>query len=234
MQKIGLIGASNWYAVSRYFTQINKQVHRHIGGACSAPIIMESISCVDVSINNSEEELAEIEKMVIASAKRMQAAGAMAIFLCANSMHKIHDKVAAAVDVPVPHIIDAVADKIKLDGRKSAALLGARNVMSESWYRQRLVKDGIELLPADNVHVSDIDKIIHEQLLFGEVSRDAERMFKTIITNIEKEHVDAVILGAAELALIVDTKANVMPIYDSTEIHANLAVKWVIGDSLFL
>ncbi|APG62527.1 aspartate racemase [Sphingorhabdus lutea] len=230
MHKIGLIGASNWYAASRYFTRINEQVHRRIGGVCSAPIIMESISCVDISHDANEAAWDDVEKMVIASAKRMQSAGAMAIFLCANSMHKIHAQVADAVDVPVPHIIDAVADKIKLDGRKSAALLGTRNVMTQSWYRQRFVKDGIDLLPTNADRVAEIDKIIHEQLMFGETSRDAERTLKTYITNIEKEEVDAVILGAAELTMIVDSKANVMPIYDSTEIHADLAVKWVVGD----
>mgnify|MGYP000107721239 CR=1 FL=1 len=85
----------------------------------------------------------------IASAKRLEKGGATAILICANSMHKVYDQIVAAVTIPVIHIADAVGQKMKADGIKSAALVGTRNVMAESWYRQRLVKHGVSLLPAE-------------------------------------------------------------------------------------
>lgn len=231
MRKIGLIGASNWYATSLYFKRINEQIHRRIGGICSAPIILESINCTGISGTLNDAQWRDVADMVIVSAQRMEAAGATAIFLCANSMHRIYQQVVDAVKIPVIHIADAVSAKMTADGHKSAALFGTRNVMAESWYRQRLVKHGIQLLPTDSERVEEIDRIINEQLMFGTVTRDAERTLKTMITNIDKEGVDAVILGAAELIMVIDAKANILPIYDSTEIHADTAVQWILGDA---
>jgi aspartate racemase len=231
MRKIGLVGAVNWYAMSLYFDRINKQVLRRTGGNCSPPIILESLSCANLETDLSDADWGEIVKLLVASAQRMEQAGASAILICANSMHKAYEDVAKSVSVPVIHIVDAVGAKLKADGRKTAALLGPRNVMSENWYRQRLVKQGISLIQTDPEHVTELDRIIHEELLQGKITRDAERTLKTFITDIDKEHVDAIVLGAAELRQVIDTKANILPIYDSTEIHADAGVDWILGDT---
>jgi aspartate racemase len=231
MRKIGLIGAVNWYAMSLYFNRINTQVQKRIGGSCSPPIILESLNCGDLATDFSDADWDELAKLLIKSAKRMEKAGASAILICANSLHRVHDKLAASVDVPVLHIVDAVGAKMKADGVKSAALLGTRNVMAESWYRQRLVKQGITLMPNDPLQVAELDRIIHKELILGNVSREAERTLKTYITMADQDGIEAIVLGAAELSRIVDTKANVLPIYDSTVIHADAAVEWILSDT---
>ena len=231
MRKIGLIGAVNWYAMSLYFNRINTQVQRRIGGSCSPPIILESLNCGDLAADFSDADWDELTKILVKSAKRMEKAGASAILICANSMHKVHDKVAASVSVPVIHIVDAVGAKMKADGVKSAALLGTRNVMAESWYRQRLVKHGVTLMPNDPVQVTELDRIIHKELIPGIVTRDAERTLKTYITMADQDGIEAIVLGAAELSRVVDTNANILPIYDSTAIHADAAVEWILTDA---
>ncbi len=231
MRKIGLIGAVNWYAMSLYFDRINTQVQKRIGGSCSPPIILESLNCGDLASDFSDADWDELAKILVKSAKRMEKAGASAILICANSMHKVHDKVASSVSVPVIHIVDAVGAKMKADGVKSAALLGTRNVMAESWYRQRLVKHGITLMPNEPVQVAELDRIIHKELIPGVVTRDAERTLKTYITMADQDGIEAIVLGAAELSRVVDTKANILPIYDSTAIHADAAVEWILTDA---
>ena len=231
MRKIGLIGAVNWYAMSLYFNRINTQVQRRIGGSCSPPIILESLNCGDLAADFSDADWDELTKILVKSAKRMEKAGASAILICANSMHKVYDKVQASVDVPVIHIVDAVGAKMKADGVKSAALLGTRNVMAESWYRQRLVKHGVTLMPNDPVQVAELDRMIHKELIPGIVTRDAERTLKTYITMADQDGIEAIVLGAAELSRVVDTNANILPIYDSTAIHADAAVEWILTDA---
>jgi aspartate racemase len=231
MRKIGLIGAINWYAMSLYFHRINTQIHKRIGGTCSAPIILESLNCGDVSSDLNDADWDEVARVLVASAKRMQDAGATSLLICANSMHRVYDQVVEAVNLPVTHIVDAVGAKMKADGIKNAALMGARNVMAENWYRQRLVKQGIHLAPSDPVRVAEIDRIIHKELNLDIVSRVSERTLKSYITNFDQEGVEAVVLGAAELVKLVDTKANILPIYNSTEIHADSIVDWILGDT---
>jgi aspartate racemase len=68
-------------------------------------------------------------------------------------------------------------------------------------------------------------------LMQGLIKRESERALKTIITNVDKQGVKAVVLGCTELVMLVDTRANIVPIYDSTEIHADAGVEWILGDA---
>lgn len=222
----------SWYSTELYYARINKQVLRRTEGSCNAPLLIESLNFCDIAKANSEQDWDHVADVLIAAAQRLEQAGATAILICANSMHKVHDRVAASVSIPVIHIADAVGEKMKLDGVQSAALLGTANVMAENWYRQRLVKHGVTLMPAEMDDVQDLDRIIYEELMHGQVKRDSERTLKSIITEIDQEGIKAVVLGCTELCMIVDTKANVLPIYDSTEIHADAGVDWILGDAI--
>lgn len=231
MRKLGLIGGMSWYSSETYYNRINKQVVMRTNGTCNAPLIIESLNFCDIQKASSDADWDNVAAVLIASAKRLEAAGATAILICANSMHKVHDRVAEAVKVPVIHIADAVGEKMKAANIQSAALLGTANVMAENWYRQRLVKHGVTLLPAEMDDVKDLDRIIYDELMAGKISRTSERLLKTIITEIDQEGIKAVVLGCTELDMIVDTKANVLPIYDSTEIHADAGVDWILSDA---
>lgn len=232
MRKLGLIGGMSWYSTELYYARINKQVLRRTEGSCNAPLLIESLNFCDIAKANSEQDWDHVADVLIAAAQRLEQAGATAILICANSMHKVHDRVAASVSIPVIHIADAVGEKMKLDGVQSAALLGTANVMAENWYRQRLVKHGVTLMPAEMDDVQDLDRIIYDELMHGQVKRDSERTLKSIITEIDQEGIKAVVLGCTELCMIVDTKANVLPIYDSTEIHADAGVDWILSDAI--
>jgi aspartate racemase len=231
MRKLGLIGGMSWYSSETYYNRINKQVVRRTNGTCNAPLIIESLNFCDIQKASSDADWDRVAAVLVASAKRLEKAGATAILICANSMHKVHDRVAEAVKVPVIHIADAVGEKMKAANIQSAALLGTANVMAENWYRQRLVKHGVTLLPAEMDDVKELDRIIYDELMVGKISRNSERLLKTLITEIDQEGIKAVVLGCTELDMIVDTKANVLPIYDSTEIHADAGVDWILGDA---
>ena len=135
-------------------------------------------------------------EVLASSAKRLVDAGAGALLICANSMHKVYDRVAELAGVPVIHIADCVGAG---DGRPrastSAALIGTRNVMTESFYRRRLVAHGVDLLPPDMDQVDEIDRIIYEELMRGKATRDAERKLKTWITQKEQDGAEAIVLG---------------------------------------
>jgi aspartate racemase len=231
MRKIGLIGGMSWYSTEFYYHRINKQVQRRVSGLCSAPMLLDNLNFCDLARATSEQDWDHVADTLVTSAKRLEGGGATAILIGANSMHKVHDRVAASVSVPVIHIADSVGAKMKADGVKSAALIGTRNVMAESWYRQRLVKHGVTLLPWEAEDVEELDRIIYEELMAGQAVRNSERTMKTMLTEIDKDGADAVVLGCTELGMIVDTKANILPIYDSAEIHADAGVEWILSDA---
>lgn len=229
MRKFGLIGGMSWLSTRTYYEHINKLVQARAGFPASAPLVIESLDYSSLSRLSSAEEWKHAAKVLADSAKRLEKAGATSLLIGANAMHKVYDSVAAAVSVPVIHIAECVAARMEADGVKKAALLGTRNVMLESFYRQKLIQRDIELLPPEMGFVETVDRIIYDELLQGKVTRQAERELKTILTNLEQDGAEAVVLGCTELEMVVDVDANVLPIYDCTRIHAEAAVDWIMG-----
>ena len=230
MRKLGLIGGMSWFSTRTYYEHINRIVQAKAGPRASAPLLIESVDFSDLQRLSSAEEWNHAADVLADSARRLEAAGAGAIIIGANSMHKIYDKVAAAVSVPVIHIAECVAERIASDGCKKVALIGTRNVMVESFYRQKLIARDIELLPPEMGFVEVLDRIIYDELLLGKASRQSERELKTVLTNLEQDGAEAVVLGCTELEMIVDVDANVLPIYDCTRIHAEAASAWILGE----
>jgi aspartate racemase len=115
------------------------------------------------------------------------------------------------------------------NGVRKAALLGTRNVMLESFYRQKLIAHDVELLAPNTGFVDALDRIIYGELVFGRATRKSERELKSMITVLEQDGAEAIVLGATELEMIVDVDANVLPVYDCTHIHAQAAVDWILA-----
>ncbi|MBW8784579.1 MAG: amino acid racemase [Novosphingobium sp.] len=230
MRKLGLIGGMSWLSTRTYYEHINRLVQARAGKQASAPLLIESLDFSNLVRLSSDEDWTRATDVLADSARRLEAAGATALIIGANSMHKLHDRVAAVVSVPVLHIAECVGTRMARDGVKCAALIGTRNVMVEEFYREKLVAHDIELLPPVMGFVERLDRIIYEELLLGKATRQAQRELKTILTNLEQDGAEAVVLGCTELEMIVDVDANVLPIYDSTRIHAEAAVDWICGE----
>lgn len=229
MRKIGLIGGMSWLSTRSYYEHVNRMVQARLGPPASAPMLIESLDFAGLIRLSGKDDWDRAATVLTDSARRLEAAGATALLIGANSMHKVHDAVAAAVSVPVIHIAEAVATRMAADGIRKAAIIGTRNVMVESFYRQKLIARDIELLPPEMAFVDTIDRIIYDELLMGKTSRQSERDLKTILTNLEQDGAEAVVLGCTELEMVVDVDANVLPIYDCTRIHAEAAVEWMLG-----
>ncbi len=230
MRKLGLIGGMSWLSTRTYYVHLNRLIQASEGLRASAPLLIENLDFSGLQRLSTPEEWAHAAEVLADSARRLEAAGATALIIGANSMHKVYDKVAAAVSVPVIHIAECVAERVASDGRKKVALIGTRNVMLESFYRQKLIARDIELLPPEMPFVETLDRIIYDELLIGKASRQSERELKTILTNLEQDGAEAVVLGCTELEMIVSVDANVLPIYDCTRIHAEAAAKWILGE----
>jgi aspartate racemase len=143
-------------------------------------------------------------------------------------MHKLFERIATAVSIPILHIGDVTAEKLVADGVKRAGLIGTRFTMGESFYRDRLEAQGIAVTVPDPATAQEIDRIIFEELARGQVLRQSERRLKTCLTEMGKARQQAVILGCTELVMLVDPGANVLPVYDTTALHAKAAVEWIL------
>jgi len=102
--------------------------------------------------------------------------------------------------------------------------------MGRPHVRGRLESRGINLVSIDPKWITEIDRIIFEELARGRIVRESQRKLKTLMTELAKQKVQAVVLGCTELVLAVDVRANVLPVYDTTVIHARACVDWMLAD----
>ena len=102
--------------------------------------------------------------------------------------------------------------------------------MTEPFAREKLDERGIVVHQVAPEWQSEVNRIIYEELALGRVVRDSQRKLKSLITDLEKQKVEAIVLACTELVLAVDVRANVLPVYDTTAIHARAAVEWMLDD----
>lgn len=219
----------SWVSTHRYYERINKRVQREVGPRASAPMLIESLDFSQIYQLQTPEDWERGAQVIAAAAQRLADAGAEMVMIGANSMHKVYRGVEAQVDVPLLHIAECVGEKMKEDGVNRAALIGTRNVMTESFYRRRLVAHDVDLLPPEMDHVDQLDRIIYEELMVGKARKESERALRSMFTRYQTDGAQAVILACTELELIVDIDANVIPVYDCMRIHADAAAEWIIG-----
>ena len=230
MRKLGIIGGTSWSSTALYYEHLNRGVAKRLGGLHSARLVIESLDLAPFAEMELCDDWDGVARVTLEAASRLEAAGADGVIITSNTGHKVYDAVAPQIGVPMLHIGDATADQLVADGRKRVALLGTRFTMLEPHVRSRLEGRGLALVPIEDVWVKEIDRIIFEELAAGRVVRDSQRKLKTLITELAKQRVQAVVLGCTELVLAVDVRANVLPVYDTTEIHARACVEWMLAD----
>jgi aspartate racemase len=229
VRKLGLIGGMSWVSTAMYYEAINKGVNKCVGGLSSAPLLIDSLDFARVAAMQAEGAWDGLTEMMIGSARRLEAGGAEALLLCTNTMHKLYDPIAASVGIEMLHIGEVTAARLVRDGVRRAGLIGTRFTMGERFYRDRLEASGIAIVTPEPAMAREIDRIIFEELTRGHVSRVSQRTLKTCLTEMGQARNQAVILGCTELVMLVDPTANVLPVYDTTALHAQAAVEWILG-----
>jgi aspartate racemase len=230
LRKLGIIGGTSWNSTALYYEHINRGVAQRLGGLHSATLAIESLDLAPFAEMELSGDWDGVARVTLEAAKRLEASGAEGVIITSNTGHKVYEAVAANIAVPMLHIGDATADRLVADGRKNVALLGTRFTMTEPHVRSRLESRGINLVPIEGAWIHEVNRIIFEELAAGRVIRDSQRKLKTLITELAKQKVQAVVLGCTELVMAVDVRANVLPVYDTTAIHARACVEWMLAE----
>ena len=230
MKKLGIVGGTSWHSTAIYYERINRAVAGRLGGLHSASLLIESLDFAAYAGLQKAGQWDQSNAMIVAAAERLAGAGAQGLLLASNTTHRASEAVVAATGLPLIDIREATADRVQGDGRNRVALLGTRSTMTEPFARAAYEQRGIVIQELGDGWLSEVDRIIFDELVAGQVVRDSQRKLKTLITELAKQKVQAVILGCTELALAVDVRANVLPVYDTTAIHARAAVEWMLGE----
>jgi len=229
MRTIGLIGGMSWESSLEYYRIINETVKEKLGGLHSARSIMYSVDFEEIETLQYQDNWDEATKLMIDAAQRLERAGADFVIICTNTMHKMADDVQNAIKIPLLHIADVTAEKIKEQGLQKVGLLGTKFTMEQDFYKGRLKTYGIDVIIPDEAQRQAVHDIIYNELCLGMVKEESKKRFREIIENLVSRGAEGIILGCTEIPLLVKQEDYDIPLFDTTRIHAVTAVEYAIG-----
>jgi aspartate racemase len=222
---IGLIGGMSWESSAEYYRIINREVRNRLGGVHSARSLMWSVDFGEIERLQHRGDWDELTNRMKDAAIRLQRGGADFVLLCTNTMHLMADAVADAIDIPLLHIADPTAEKIKAAGFHKVGLLGTAFTMEQDFYKGRLERVfGLDVLVPDADDRRVIHEVIYKELVAGEVRPESRIAYREIIARLVAAGAEAVILGCTEIMLLVSAEDSAVPLFDTTTIHAIAAV----------
>jgi aspartate racemase len=220
MQTIGLIGGMSWHSTASYYRIINEVVAERLGGHASAPITMQSLDFAAVRQCQVAGDWAGAGDLLGRAAQACVAGGADVVAICTNLMHKVAPAVEAAVDVPLLHIADAVADVASARGWSQLGVLGARWVMEESFYADRLARHGISAVVPRAADRFLVDRVIFDELTQGRILDASRAAYVEVIERLAERGAQAVVLACTEIELLVSEADSPLPLICSADAHA--------------
>ncbi|WP_407332965.1 aspartate/glutamate racemase family protein [Enterovibrio sp. 27052020O] len=230
MKTIGLIGGMSWESTATYYRLLNQMTKETLGGHHSSKIILSSVDFAEIEALQRAGDWDASAQILVKEAQKLETAGADFVMIGTNTMHKVAPAVQEAITVPLLHIADATADRLKIDGINHVGLLGTRFTMSQPFYKDRLIAKGIQVTVPPEWHQDIVHEIIYQELCQGKVTAHSRKQYLSIIDDLKTHGVEAVILGCTEIGLLVQQKHTSMPLYDTTELHAAAAVKLALEE----
>lgn len=232
MKTLGLIGGMSWESTIPYYRFINEGVKARLGGLHSAKLVLHSVDFHDIEACQSSGDWDKAGEMLADAACGLQKAGADAIVLCTNTMHKVAGHIEAACSLPFLHIADATGRAITQSGMDKVALLGTRYTMEQDFYRGRLTEQfAITTLIPDEAERERINQIIFQELCLGVFSDESRRYYQQVITRLAEQGAQGVIFGCTEIGLLLNQQQSPLPLYDTAALHAEDAVNFMLSEA---
>jgi aspartate racemase len=234
MQTIGLIGGMSWHSTVEYYRVINELVAERRGGHASARVVLQSLDFAEVRDCQVEGDWARAGRLLAGAAQDCERSGADVVLICTNLMHRVADDVQGAIDVPLLHIADAIADRARDEGWSRLGVLGTRWVMEEDFYVGRLARHGLDVVVPGPADRTEADRVIFDELTRGIVRDESRATYADILARLADQGAEAVVLGCTEIELLVRPEDAPLPVLESMRTHAEAAVAVALGDRVLV
>ncbi|MDB5737477.1 MAG: aspartate/glutamate racemase family protein [Sphingomonas bacterium] len=230
MKTIGLIGGMSWESSAEYYRILNRAVRDRLGGNHSAKILLWSFDFAEIERLQHDGDWPALTRLMIDAAIRLEAAGADLLLICTNTMHLMADEVAAAVNVPLLHIADPAGETVRSAGLRKIGLLGTAFTMERDFYKGRLAEGfGLDVLVPEAEDRAIVHRIIYEELVAGVINPASREACRGVIARLVTRGAEAIVLGCTEIMLLVRAEDSIVPLFDTTALHAEAAVAMVLA-----
>lgn len=230
MKLIGLLGAVGWKTTATYFRMINEYTNRELGGGHSARILMHSINSHMLLNHHCTSEWPQIAEILTEAGHSLKSGGADFFMLTSNSMHMVADLVSKNSGLDLLHIAEPAGAMASQQGHRLVGLIGTRKTMESEFYQTWLRdRHAITVITPDEADCQRVDDIIFKELANGIIQSDSRHYISDLLAGLHKRGAEAVILGCSEITSIVPPDYDLVPVYDTTRLHARAAVERALG-----
>ncbi len=224
MQTIGLVGGMSWESSAAYYELLNRGVEDRLGGLHSAKTVMASVEFAEVTALQEAEDWDGVAAILAAAAQSVERAGVDFFMLCTTTFHRVAEQVQAAVDIPLLHLADVVADSAKAESVEALALIGTRFAMTRTFFTDRIARRGVEVVTPAEQHHDEINRIIYDELVHGKIVDESRKYVVSLIDELWDAGAGGVILGCSELELLVKQADSDLPVFPCTTLHVEAAL----------
>lgn len=226
MKKIGLVGGISWTSTEDYYRYINEGVNQKLGGLNFAECVIYSLNFEEVQKITWENSY----ELLLNACKSLKSIGVDALVLCANTAHLFADKIQEEIELPIIHIVKETAHSILEHGLKKVGLLGTIFTMEMNFYREKLEAKGLEVMIPESKQERDwIQFIVKEELGRGIIKKESREQFISIANRMVEKGAEGIILGCTEIPLLISQQDFLVPVFDSTKIHAQAIVDFAVS-----
>ena len=231
MKTLGLIGGTSWYSTLEYYRNINTAVNDAYGNNTNPPLLLYNLNQHEIHELQKDNHWDAIAALLTEAAVRLRAAGAQGIMFCANTPHKVYAQVAKNIDLPILHIADATGAAIRSKSLHKVGLIGTLYTMEDGFIAERLKQRyGIEtVVPRDSAARQELHRIIQHELDVGVFKADSKKYVLQQIEELRRRGAQGIVLGCTEFPLIIKSADVSVPIFDTTLLHSQMAVDFILG-----
>ncbi|MBS6646444.1 MAG: aspartate/glutamate racemase family protein [Clostridiaceae bacterium] len=230
MKTIGLIGGMSWESTVTYYQIINEVIKEQMGGLHSAKCLLYSVDFQEIEECQAGGDWIRSGEILGDAALNLQKAGADFIVICTNTMHKVVPQIREKIRIPILHIAEAAAKRLKEQGVYTVGLLGTKYTMQQDFYKNKLAENGIQVIVPDDDEMEIVNDVIYGELCLGIISEESRKNFIRIINRLSEKGARGVILGCTEIGLLVKQDDTDTPLFDTAAIHAEEAALEAVRD----
>jgi aspartate racemase len=224
VKTIGLIGGTAWQSTLDYYRILNEEMSKRAGDRHTAKILLASIDFQELWDLVHAENWAGITKMLVREGRRLAVGGADFFLIGANTLHKVQDEVAKDVPIPLLSILEVGAREVASRGFRKVGLLGTTVTMEDGYFARYFERKGIQIIVPDKPSRDEVQRVIFDEIARGKLEAASRRRFQEMIQGFKGAGAEGVVLGCTDIPPLIQQEHSVLPLFDTTRIHALAAV----------
>lgn len=223
MRTIGLVGGMTPESTVIYYQHLIRRCRERVGDPDplrNPEIVVYSIDLAEIVALQRAGRRDELAVSLAAVCDRLAEAGAEVGALTANTPHLYLDAIRARSRLELVSIVEAARDRAAALGYRRPLLLGTAPTMESPMYPEAFAAAGMRIVTPGPDDRERLSAAIFGELALGVVSPGTRRHVLDVCTAaIERDAVDAVILGCTELPLVLEEGDVPVPLLDTVDVH---------------